>query len=464
MIRKSVRFGALAAAALLAARVTAFTTQTLVLQNGLVPTLNGSPVGATPYTGTVDTYIDSNYPDTNYIDAPTLSYGNMVWLNPGFTNIDRAYIRFDDWTGYLPAEAFITGAKVTLVGTGTNGTPHQIRYRTAAIDLSTVTYNNAGSYTANQQHMGLENSGVFGTARSIDVTNLSRSWLSGSLGNYGLMLTGYENYSASYARDIVYSSDDAVPANRPQYVIQYVIPEQVGMIQESVRVLNGPTVIQDTFIKPDTTTRAASLVTDNIQDQNPVLNRCRALLKVLVSADSIADLKQSSDPFAMGTTRLVQAKLSFSIVDGDPRESLTLYTAAQNWDDTAATGAGGVSGNGFATASTEWAQSWETAMSNYSVNLGGFAYDPEFPAGEAVWDITSVLQAWIDNPSTNFGFILDGDVNYGARYALTGYAASHMQPTLTLFVEEYLIPEPSSVLLAAAGASMALRRRRASRS
>ncbi len=76
--------------------------------------------------------------------------------------------------------------------------------------------------------------------------------------------------------------------------------------------------------------------------------------------------------------------------------------------------------------------------------------------GAGAWvdfDVTSTVAGWLDNPATNFGFVLKGSVpvgsspdwvyaNFGSGFGSLGHA-----PTLTVLA----VPEPGSLVLALCG-------------
>lgn len=448
----------------------AFHTQRLVLRQGDVPTLNGVPIpGAPVYTGVEDTYVFRDTPDTNYVGADTLHCFNSHYVAPtAGLAATRAYLRFNGFSAELPAGATILNAAVQVTSGGREGPgdPLFVNYRTADWDAATITYNTAGGWSSNVRNMGgvmRDSPFAAGTTAKIDVSSLSRAWAGGSVANYGLQLNAPEPYSASYPDYLMYSSDHATAGNRPQLIIDYIDPATVVEVggqgcSVSSRILQGTAAFADTIIENSTTTYAAATDTGTLQLRNPATapRPRRALIKVLMDNPDLADLAPTGTPLTPGTKVLGAARLEFNIIGG-ARGSIRLATAAQDWDDAFATGAGGTSGNGYATAGTEWAQPWGVALTNYATNLGLFAYDPTFQAGTQSFDITTQLQSYLDGGS-NFGFILDPNTDYGSQWALTGYAAAHMQPTLVLEVLT-VIPEPAALGLGVVLAALVCTRR-----
>jgi len=459
---------AVAMAAVLSAQ--GFTTHQLILREGAVPTIDGVPIPATPaYTGAADTYVFKDNPSTNYGTADTLHFFNSE-RDPGAgEHATRAYLRFDDFTDYLPAGAAILNGTIGITAGGREGAgdPLDVNYRTAAWDESTLTFGTAGSYTANVKNMGGANRNdafTDGSKPQIDVSSLARQWQSGAIANNGIQLNAREGYNATYPDYLMYSSDHATADNRPQLIIDYIEPDTytVGYhrFERGARMLQGTSVFEDTVIENSPTNYASETSTGTLQLQNPATppRPRRGLIKILMTEPSLADLAPTGTPLDSEPVQLVSARLEFNIMGGANRGSLRLATAAQDWTDTVATGAGGTSGNGLATATTEWAQAWDVPLTNYDTNLGYFSYDPAFQAGTQSFDITSIVQSYIDG-GDNFGFIFEGNISYGSQWGLTGYSFAHMQPTLVLEVLTVAVPEPASAVLLAAGLLALVRRR-----
>lgn len=451
----------------------AFTTHQLVLRQGEIPTLNGVPIaGASVYTGTADTYVFKDNPDTNYGTADTLHFFRSERIdNVNGQHATRAYVRFDNFTDYLPPGSTIIDSQIQVTAAGRTGAgaPLDVNYRTADWDASSLTFNTAGSWNANTVNMGGVNrndSFADETQRNVDVSALTRAWAAGDIANHGLQFNAREGYSATYPDYMMYSSNHAIAGNRPALIIDYVAQErvQVGFLarERGVTVLQGPTVFEDTVIEQTETNYWEATTTGILQNRNsdaPPRPR-RGLIKILTDHPEIAQLAATGDPITEGTTQLVGARLEFNIIGGENRGRLALATAAQDWDHTVATGLGGDSGHGFATADTEWNEAWEhDSLTNYETTFGAFAYDPAFQVGTQSFDITTILQAYIDGDD-NFGFIMDGSANYGSIWALTGYSVGHMQPTLVLETVTFVVPEPATGLLALLGISVCVMHRR----
>lgn len=95
----------------------------------------------------------------------------------------------------------------------------------------------------------------------------------------------------------------------------------------------------------------------------------------------------------------------------------------------------------------------------YETNIGGvspLSTATVTSAGPVYFDVTTAVDAWLANPSTNFGFglvVTDGqNVELGASSDFL--ASGSIAPTLSS------VPEPTSIALLAIGAAAVLRRRR----
>ncbi|MFY9268168.1 MAG: DNRLRE domain-containing protein [Candidatus Manganitrophaceae bacterium] len=76
-----------------------------------------------------------------------------------------------------------------------------------------------------------------------------------------------------------------------------------------------------------------------------------------------------------------------------------------------------------------------------------FAYDIQEVDKKPVdksWDMSALVQEWIDRPETNFGILLNGDPNKGSdryrSFASVDHPDTHMRPRLNLLIEERRSP------------------------
>jgi PEP-CTERM motif len=150
-------------------------------------------------------------------------------------------------------------------------------------------------------------------------------------------------------------------------------------------------------------------------------------------------------------------------------ENISLHIATNNWGEG---GSNAGDPGGFGTAAqpgdATWvfnffgSSSWNTpggdfrvaASATTSVDLVNTTYT--WSGGTLVSDV----QAWLDNPETNFGWLVRGnEVSDRSAQRFNSSESATNFPRLTV---TYTIPEPSSLALLAAGAIVGLNRRRSS--
>jgi len=163
------------------------------------------------YAVTYDTYIDREYPTTNYYTSTNL------WVGGDYdTNVVRSYLRFDvAGTGILPLQvdsAYIRIKKFDY---------EDPVFRAYRVDTpwtsSAITWNSNPSYNANVYT-------ALATAEaedwySLDVTAFATSWLGNNSTNYGVMLRSDDETDADNLTKF-YSSDAWAPY-APELVINY---------------------------------------------------------------------------------------------------------------------------------------------------------------------------------------------------------------------------------------------------
>jgi len=180
--------------------------------------------GLNGYTGTTDTWLNSDSPTTNY---GTLDQGHLQ-----YSTQDRQLHQFD--LSSIPSNATITSATLSFyVFSVTGGTPNVSCYRVLKQwDELQATYNNRLTGTA-WGTPGLQsgtdyNATAIATSGSISgagwanfsVTSQVQSWVNGSQTNYGVM---YKESSAGHLHNDLseYTIDTSL---RPKLSITYTLP------------------------------------------------------------------------------------------------------------------------------------------------------------------------------------------------------------------------------------------------
>ena len=181
-----------------------------------------------------DSYVSSNYPDTNYGSLPFLNIGKndssfslkVIRADYPYVSIYkyfRAYLQFDLST--LPADAVIVNADLKLYQFNNSETDdfmialHRV---TESWDETTITYNNQPAYSLSPESTIAITAGAF-TWLSWDITTLLQGWLDASIGNYGIVLKETNesllNVSGCYSAEVI-----PEPTLRPKIEITYYVP------------------------------------------------------------------------------------------------------------------------------------------------------------------------------------------------------------------------------------------------
>ncbi|MCL2670675.1 MAG: DNRLRE domain-containing protein [Clostridiales bacterium] len=171
---------------------------------------------------TKDTYIDEQYPDSNYNTAENFWTGGTAG-----SNIMRAYIRFDLTGSTVPPVAQVTAAYLRLQrnSSGDGVVPKKVIANRATADwysatkIGTVTWENRDQFPYTTE--GATGQQVFDTGSwyKIDATEMVKSWLNGTNPNHGFVLK--EADEASKTQKTRWFSSDAAAGKRPELVIEY---------------------------------------------------------------------------------------------------------------------------------------------------------------------------------------------------------------------------------------------------
>jgi alkaline phosphatase len=119
------------------------------------------------------------------------------------------------------------------------------------------------------------------------------------------------------------------------------------------------------------------------------------------------------------------------------------------------------------TEATTWNSAGNQLNNGFSLNGAGTGDDDYLATAEStfvspdmnalvMFDVTATLQAWLANPSNNFGWLIASSGTDGWRWDSSEGAIAALRPML----EVTFVPEPSSLALLALPAAALLRRRR----
>ena len=159
---------------------------------------------------TYDTYVDLEYPNSNYYLSENLWTGGSV-----NSNVVRTYIKFDMPNGVGGSQ--VTSAYINIRKKDYE-TPTFKAYRVSSSwSSSAITWNSKPSYSS------FDSSGISvnstGDWYQLDVTDMVGYWLSGVHPNYGVILKATNETDASNLTKF-YSSDAPSP-NKPELIINY---------------------------------------------------------------------------------------------------------------------------------------------------------------------------------------------------------------------------------------------------
>jgi len=174
------------------------------------PVVIDPPITVTGSGVTYDTYVDLEYPNSNYYLSENLWTGGSV-----NSNVVRTYIKFDMPDGVGGSQ--VTSAYINIRKKDYQ-TPTCEAYRVASRwSSSAITWNSKPSFDAfNPSNMIVNTTGDW---YRIDVTALTKQWLNGVYYNYGVVLKEPYETDSSYLSKF-YSSDAPSP-NKPELVIEY---------------------------------------------------------------------------------------------------------------------------------------------------------------------------------------------------------------------------------------------------
>lgn len=229
-------------------------------------------------------------------------------------------------------------------------------------------------------------------------------------------------------------------------------------------------IVTVVFLLIASTTHAGT-VTINAQQDNTLYE----------SATGSLSNAQGSAMFAGRTSQpsnsIRRALISFDITSAIPSDSiidsvsLTLHMTAANiqnetiylhrvtsaWGEGTSLAAGGQGGGGLSTTGDA---TWiHTFYDNQFWNNPGGDFDPTSSATQIVGNVgfytwgsntqmISDVQSWLNNPSTNFGWIILGNETVGGsskRFETDEYADPLLRPSLSVSFSP--IPEPASLIL-----------------
>ncbi len=400
----------------------------------------------------IDAIVSSLSPTTNYGTHP--DYIATAWTVSGNPVTIRSLVVFPD-VATIPSTALVTNATLDLYfnPTSSNGSAHSQLSGTNASSLlrvtgawneSTVTWNtqpstSTGTTLADIVPVAASTSGT--QNYSINVTDMVQYWVANPSQNFGIL---FRLVTESYYRRLIFSSSDHVTASlRPRLCISY---------QE---LLPNPLCFQ-----PNAT-----------NGQDAVLSSLSPTTNYGTHQDFFASAWTVSG--APVTLRSLLQFNDLSVIDPTntiSNATLYLYFNPTSFNGTDHSQLSGSNISSLRRVTASWSENTVTWNTQPSVAAGSGSGDvvsvPASTSGTQNYaiDVTAMVQSWITNPGTNFGFLFRlVTESYYRRllFASSDHATAGLRPQLCITfpplkraavtepapatVEEMLVyPNPSS--------------------
>ena len=346
--------------------------------------------GVSGYAGTQDTYLAFATPGTN-VGASAIVKSDSVDGTP--SGQVHGLLRFDNIIGagitQIPGGATIDLA--TLALNTTNSTVNASNFHRMLApwsEASTWTSMGAGISVDGVEARSASDATVTSTgtgAFSIDVTNSVGAWLSGEANlGWAILPTGGDGWDFT-------SSEGVTASQRPQLAVRVLAPGvQRAIFQNGV---NGYTGTLDTELQQSTPTNnageAASFSIDS-DDPNGTGSDNHILVRFQNIFGSAGGLVPGNEDVPAGQRVLINR--AFLVVEGfDPGDGASLHRVFQAWDESV-TWANSFGGNGVQNTGIE-------AVTAEDATVAG-------ATGRVEIDVTASLQAWVQDPASNFGWAL----------------------------------------------------------
>ncbi len=344
------------------------------------------------YTGTLDTHIDLDNPDT--------ALGENAELLTDFSGSSglesQTLIRFEnifgDGQGQIPADAVITSASLSFrtttgAGNGDGGTVHRV-----LIDWDeSSTWNSLGEgIQADDIEARSELSAQVGASTlnndpddlslvTMDVTRDLTAWQAGAP-LLGWSLLPWAGGSNAW---IFFSSEGALE-DRPILSVEYVIPPPVVTVFDFQQGVNGYQGTQDTDLlqgSPDS---------DQSNDTTPIVDFAGPTFSnLLLRFDDI--IGDGPGQIPVGST-VLSAELILDTIN--PGDGGSFHRMLIDWDESSTWNS---LGNGVQADNLE-------ALAEFNAQAGTPELTPNVEQQFSFFDVTTDVQAWVDGQD-NFGFV-----------------------------------------------------------
>ena len=421
-------------------------TNTSVPTNTPTPTFtptNTPAVTATPRT--VDFTPDNTTVRDTYISSydPTVNDGNGQRIRVKYS-VFRSLIYFD--LASIPTGSTVQSAKLRLYldwyddGKPT-ATPRVAVYKvlrgweelqaTWNKATSDISWGTAGCESASDRSFSESGAAVISTVNTWyewDITALVQDWVSNPAGNRGLILI------SNHARELRFHSANA-PTNKPLLRVTYTAgggpvptvtitpsPTTTASVQPTPQTLELRGASQDAYINYADQTRNYEHQGLRIQGQGYK----RSLLNFDVSA-----IPPQAEIIS-ATLRLTASNYD----DGKGHLSLNVgaYLVNRAWVANQVTWLLASTGNSWATAGCEAVPADRAGTPASTTRVQEISGTRPWEIKTYTWDVTAIVQAWVNNPSAQAGLLLLAqDVNYrDVGFYDSAYGVVEQRPLLVV--------------------------------
>ncbi len=358
--------------------------------------------GLGTYTGAGDIELYGDAPDTAYPTGSAVNGSGIGVAWPGGIQKNIGLLRFDNIIGsgptQIPSGAIIVSADLILnAADGGHGSP--LHRMLVNWDPNTTTWQSIGNgifpqfndvcRSAYDSQIGVvsKNGGTETGLITVGVTPDVQAWVNGET-NYGWAMTGWDSMGDNF----IFSPCEATNrVLRPHLRVRWL---PAGTVNTSFRQgVNGYTGNRDTRIGEDTPD-VSGTTSPTVFVDGEITGGEADQAQVLMRFDDIVGSAPGQIP-AGSTIHAAVLHLS-SLGAAGPGDGGRFYALLKPWDDTTSTwtfwGGRGIVADGV------------DALATPSASAGNATRVPNAPGGFFNFDMTSDVQAWVDNVRPNYGW------------------------------------------------------------
>ena len=389
---------------------------------------------------TDDAFIDKNNSTQNNGSAAQL---DAYWTL--FPSADkRALYRFDIASAGIPAGATISSAvfKVFVIDPHTSATVKAYQV-TADWNEASVNWDNInGSYNSTEV-ASIPSDTPAGEYYSLNISALAQGWINGSIANQGVMLRIPFSLSTDLAQ---YSSKEYGNADQRPYLeinVSSGLSDRADIVATAT-LANGVTrslthqnvelyqsATNSLMLQPDGAAGKDGWVVsdrpaDNFGVTKEMLVDGGAVQKYFLSEYDLSSIPVGS--------KILSAKLEayLGYTSGkDPTGEFSVHAMKQRWLE--GTGDYWDAGDGVNWNTYDGVNGWSWSSNYEPAAVDSDVINPAF-VGWQDWDISGLVQRWIDHPHQNYGLLIKGDDKIsGAGFYSSDYTiAPELRPKLTV--------------------------------